>query len=90
MIYECTDCAKCASFVWDYRIFCMAPELPPDKVCDYQFLGQGDARDCPQFSEGFPQQFTQAQLDDAFSVADDEGQTSSYGGVRKWLETHSG
>jgi len=87
MIYECTDCDNCANFNDGDRIFCMVPDLPPDEVCKYQFLGDKDASYCPHFKDqGCPHWFSQAQLKEAFAVPDDKGMAYSWGGVRKWLE----
>ena len=90
MIYECTDCEHCADFVGGFRIFCMAKGLPPEEVCNYQFLGERDAEECPEFRHGPSQWFGNGQLDEALDTPDETGQTQTYAGVRLWVERHRG
>lgn len=88
MIYECIDCEHCANFSDGFRVFCMHPDLPPEKVCDYFPVGNGDAEDCPGFTEGsLPNlEFTFDQFTEAEAYCEANFEDVDYPGIRDWVE----
>lgn len=90
MIYECTDCKHCANFSDGFRVFCMHPDLPPDKVCEYHPVGDGDASDCVGFQEGNDPalDFSWDDFGEAEQDCIDKGLDIDYVNIRKWIEQH--
>ena len=85
MIYECTDCKHCASFVSGWRALCCNPELPATSMNDYHPVGEGDAIRCAGFDDSeeavdFPQQ----SWSDAYDAQEAKGEDGTYEDMRQW------
>jgi hypothetical protein len=87
MIYECTDCFKCASFSDGFRIVCLAKSLPADEVFKYQPLDDNPANNCKKFEFGGAREFDyNTDYDEAIKYSESIGINEGYKGIRKWCE----
>jgi len=87
MIYECTDCNNCASFSDGFRIICLSKKYEAEEVFEYQPLGDRNAENCGDFSEGSPQEF---DIDIDWPAAEDfsyiKYKEVTYKSIREWCE----
>jgi hypothetical protein len=85
-IYECTDCKHCADFSDGWRVVCLHPTCIPEKVCDYEPVGEKDAQDCEGFEEYLTynpnRKFSMKQFDEAEKSFPDD--YNWYKGIREW------
>jgi len=87
MIYECTDCKHCANFHGGFRLFCLHPDLPPDAVCIYHPVGDGDAWNCEGFDDnGNVHHFSMEKLCQAEQYSQEHLGEVSYEGIRAWCD----
>jgi hypothetical protein len=91
MIHECTDCKHCADFDGGWRVICLEPGFPPEKVCDYFPVGDDDAFRCGGFEDReyddmMKKDFTAKDWDAAEKYSVEVFGEVEYKGIREWVE----